>query len=79
MPAGLTVFQDARFIKEQAADGGFMENPEIGQLFRRVVPLESGLFGPNWGTVIRNLYLPLSMSLRIKRRKAPPGDRKEVG
>ena len=79
MPAGLAVFQDAGLIEEEAPDRAFVEQPEIGQLLRRIVPLESGFFGTDWKMVIRNEYLPLTTSLRIRRRKAPPGGGKEEG
>ena len=56
-----------------------MQKPEIGQLLRRVVPLESGFFATNWCMVNRNLYLPLTTSVRIKQQKTYSGAREEAG
>ena len=47
-PARGAVFQDAGFIEEQAADGAFVEQPEIRQLLWRKMPLESGVIDADW-------------------------------
>lgn len=57
---GVAVFEDAGLIEKKAPDGAFVENPEIGQLLRRKVALESVFFCTDCRTVVHNESVPLS-------------------
>ena len=50
-PIRIAGFQDARFIVKQAPDRAFVEQPQLGQLLRRIVPLERGFLDANCGVV----------------------------
>ena len=54
----MTVFQDARFIDEETADGAFMQQPKFRELFRREMPLKRGHIGMGYRAFMQSICLP---------------------